>query len=76
MSNKENTKAVVCFKRKNCIVRVNYQLPMSLMELYFLIDQDVLHTITQTFGDVLRIVIFKKHGVQAMVEYPFPKMIA
>jgi len=31
----------------------------------------VLHTITQAFGEVLRIVIFKKHGVQAMVEYPF-----
>lgn len=33
--------------------------------------QDVLHTICQSSGQVLRIVIFKKNGVQAMVEYPF-----
>lgn len=32
------------------------------------ITVDVLHKITQDFGNVLRIVIFKKHGVQAMVE--------
>jgi heterogeneous nuclear ribonucleoprotein L len=31
--------------------------------------QDVLHTISSTYGQVLRIVIFKKHGVQGMVEF-------
>ena len=30
-----------------------------------------MHTITVAYGQVLRIVIFKKNGVQAMVEYPF-----
>lgn len=32
--------------------------------------QDVMHTICSPYGQVLRIVIFKKNGVQAMVEYP------
>ena len=40
---------------------------------FFFFFQDVLHKITQDYGNVLRIVIFKKHGVQAMVEYPFQK---
>uniref|UniRef100_A0A182YCC6 PTBP1-like RNA recognition motif 2 domain-containing protein n=1 Tax=Anopheles stephensi TaxID=30069 RepID=A0A182YCC6_ANOST len=31
-----------------------------------------MHTICQPNGQVQRIVIFKKNGVQAMVEYPFP----
>lgn len=29
-----------------------------------------MHTICSPYGEVQRIVIFKKHGVQAMVEYP------
>jgi len=33
--------------------------------------QEVLHTISAPSGQVQRIVIFKKNGVQAMVEYPF-----
>jgi len=33
--------------------------------------QDVMHTICEPSGEVLRIVIFKKRAVQAMVEYPF-----
>lgn len=33
--------------------------------------QEVLHTISTPSGQVQRIVIFKKNGVQAMVEYPF-----
>lgn len=37
--------------------------------LYFLL-QEVLHTISAPSGQVRRIVIFKKNGVQAMVEYP------
>lgn len=32
--------------------------------------QEVLHTISSPHGQVQRIVIFKKNGVQAMVEYP------
>lgn len=30
-----------------------------------------MHTINSPYGQVQRIVIFKKNGVQAMVEYPF-----
>lgn len=33
--------------------------------------QDVLYTICNNCGPVQRIVIFRKNGVQAMVEYPF-----
>ena len=48
-------------------------LPRQIANTFsFFCFQDVLHKITQDFGNVLRIVIFKKHGVQAMVEYPFP----
>jgi hypothetical protein len=35
-----------------------------------LLFQEVLHTICSSSGQVLRIVIFKKNGIQAMVEYP------
>ena len=38
---------------------------------YFSLLQEVLHTISAPSGQVQRIVIFKKNGVQAMVEYPF-----
>lgn len=34
------------------------------------VSQDVLYTVCNTVCDVLRIVIFKRNGVQAMVEYP------
>ena len=33
--------------------------------------QDVISAICAPHGNVLRIVIFRKNGVQAMVEYPF-----
>lgn len=36
-----------------------------------LLVQDVLYTICNNCGPVQRIVIFRKNGVQAMVEYPF-----
>lgn len=36
----------------------------------FSVLQEVLHTISSPHGQVHRIVIFKKNGVQAMVEYP------
>ena len=32
--------------------------------------QDVMHTICSPYGQVQRIVIFKKSGMQSMVEYP------
>uniref|UniRef100_A0A0E9WFZ4 Uncharacterized protein n=1 Tax=Anguilla anguilla TaxID=7936 RepID=A0A0E9WFZ4_ANGAN len=35
------------------------------------ITTDVLYTICNNCGPVQRIVIFRKNGVQAMVEYPF-----
>jgi len=35
----------------------------------FFVLQDVLHKICNPHGQVLRIVIFKKNGVQAMVEF-------
>jgi len=35
-----------------------------------LLFQEVLHTICSPNGQVLRIVIFRKNGIQAMVEYP------
>lgn len=44
------------------------------MELTFILvrfSQDVLYTICNNCGPVQRIVIFRKNGVQAMVEYPF-----
>lgn len=33
--------------------------------------QDVLYTVCNPIGNVLRIVIFKRNGIQAMVEYPY-----
>jgi hypothetical protein len=35
-----------------------------------LLFQEVLHTICSPSGQVLRIVVFRKNGMQAMVEYP------
>lgn len=39
-------------------------------------SQDVLYTICNNCGPVQRIVIFRKNGVQAMVEYPFRSSLA
>lgn len=39
------------------------------LNIFFFFVQDVLHKICQPHGQVLRIVIFKKNGVQAMVEF-------
>lgn len=38
--------------------------------MFYYLLQEVLHTISSPHGQVQRIVIFKKNGVQAMVEYP------
>lgn len=36
---------------------------------FFMYQQEVIYTICHPHGTVLRIVIFKKNGVQAMVEF-------
>lgn len=41
---------------------INFSVCLSL--------QDVLYTICNNCGPVQRIVIFRKNGVQAMIEYP------
>ncbi|KAB7504246.1 Heterogeneous nuclear ribonucleoprotein L [Armadillidium nasatum] len=41
----------------------------SLLIFFAKAFHDVIHTICQPYGNVLRIVIFKKNGVQAMVEF-------
>jgi Na+/pantothenate symporter len=40
------------------------------LSVFLFFFQEVLHTICSPSGQVLRIVIFTKNGVQAMVEYP------
>lgn len=45
-------------------------LPVSLHLACVWFLQDVLYTICNPCGPVQRIVIFRKNGVQAMVEYP------
>ncbi|XP_046443132.1 heterogeneous nuclear ribonucleoprotein L-like isoform X2 [Daphnia pulex] len=55
------------FKKKD--FPENHILLFTIVNPVYPITVDVLHTITQAFGEVLRIVIFKKHGVQAMVEF-------
>lgn len=51
-------------------MRAALRTPFSKCVLYFF-SQDVLYTICNNCGPVQRIVIFRKNGVQAMVEYPF-----
>ncbi|KAF2897417.1 hypothetical protein ILUMI_08743 [Ignelater luminosus] len=48
----------------------NHVLLFTIINPMYPITVEVLHTICQPSGNVLRIVIFKKNGVQAMVEYP------
>ena len=43
--------------------------PPSARNTHRLVPQDVIKTISSSHGQVLRIVIFKKNGVQAMVEF-------
>ncbi|KAH8027564.1 hypothetical protein HPB51_007114 [Rhipicephalus microplus] len=49
----------------------NHVLLMTILNPAYPITVDVIHTICTPSGKVMRIVIFKKNGVQAMVEYPF-----
>jgi len=47
----------------------NHVILMTIINPAYPITVDVIHTITQPYGNVLRIVIFKKNGVQCMVEF-------
>uniref|UniRef100_A0A4W4H017 RRM domain-containing protein n=1 Tax=Electrophorus electricus TaxID=8005 RepID=A0A4W4H017_ELEEL len=49
---------------------VNNILLFTIMNPIYPITTDVLYTICNNCGPVQRIVIFRKNGVQAMVEYP------
>ncbi|KTG42275.1 hypothetical protein cypCar_00000354 [Cyprinus carpio] len=49
---------------------VNSVLLLTIMNPIYPITTDVLYTICNNCGPVQRIVIFRKNGVQAMVEYP------
>lgn len=50
-------------------IKPNNILLFTIINPMYPITVDVLHTISQPSGQVLRIVIFKKNGVQAMVEF-------
>ena len=47
----------------------NHVLLYTVLNPAFPITCDVLHTISNPFGKVLRIVIFRKNGIQAMLEF-------
>ncbi|KAI1894654.1 hypothetical protein AGOR_G00117980 [Albula goreensis] len=49
----------------------NKVLLLSIQNPLYPITTDVLYTVCNPIGNVLRIVIFKRNGIQAMVEYPF-----
>ncbi|EEC12852.1 heterogeneous nuclear ribonucleoprotein L, putative [Ixodes scapularis] len=46
----------------------NHVLLMTILNPAYPITVDVIHTISTPSGKVMRIVIFKKNGVQAMVD--------
>jgi len=56
-------------RRKGEPDQPNHVILMTIINPAYPITVDVIHTITQPYGNVLRIVIFKKNGVQCMVEY-------
>ncbi|KAK7874368.1 hypothetical protein R5R35_007830 [Gryllus longicercus] len=49
--------------------KLNHVLLFTILNPVYPITVEVLHTICSPSGQVLRIVIFKKNGVQAMVEF-------
>ncbi|XP_059480129.1 heterogeneous nuclear ribonucleoprotein L isoform X2 [Neocloeon triangulifer] len=49
--------------------KLNHVLLFTIINPLYPITVDVLHTISAPNGQVVRIVIFKKNGVQAMVEF-------
>ena len=56
-------------KRTNEGEQPNHVLLFTVLNPTYPITCDVLHTITSPFGKLIRIVIFKKNGVQAMLEF-------
>ncbi|XP_018026556.1 heterogeneous nuclear ribonucleoprotein L isoform X1 [Hyalella azteca] len=56
-------------RRKGEPEQPNHVILMTIINPAYPITVDVIHTITQPHGNVLRIVIFKKNGVQCMVEF-------
>lgn len=56
-------------KKSNEPEKPNNVLLFTVLNPTYPITCDVLHTISSPIGAVLRIVIFKKNGVQAMVEF-------
>jgi len=49
--------------------KVNHVLLITVINPHYTITCDLIHQICSTYGKVNRIVIFKKNGVQAMVEF-------
>ncbi|GBP94524.1 Heterogeneous nuclear ribonucleoprotein L-like [Eumeta japonica] len=62
-----NCAEAVIEKKAGPHIRANRQSPSP---------HDVIHTISTPHGQVQRIVVFKKNGVQAMVEYPFQQIVS
>ncbi|XP_055536726.1 heterogeneous nuclear ribonucleoprotein L isoform X3 [Wyeomyia smithii] len=56
-------------RKREVATRPNHILLFTIINPVYPITVDVLHTICQPNGQVQRIVIFKKNGVQAMVEF-------
>ncbi|XP_075212823.1 heterogeneous nuclear ribonucleoprotein L isoform X2 [Lycorma delicatula] len=56
-------------KRPETNDKMNHVLLFTVVNPVYPITVDVIHTICTPIGQVLRIVIFKKNGVQAMVEF-------
>jgi len=56
-------------RRTNEGEQPNHVLLFTVLNPTYPITCDVLHTITAPFGKLVRVVIFKKNGVQAMMEF-------
>uniref|UniRef100_A0A336KYI4 CSON001530 protein n=1 Tax=Culicoides sonorensis TaxID=179676 RepID=A0A336KYI4_CULSO len=56
-------------RKKHEASRPNHILLFTILNPLYPITVEVLHTISQPHGQVQRIVIFKKNGVQAMIEF-------
>lgn len=56
-------------RRKGEPDQPNHVILMTILNPAYPITVDVISTITQPYGNVVRIVIFKKNGVQSMVEF-------
>uniref|UniRef100_A0AAJ7SIN7 Heterogeneous nuclear ribonucleoprotein L-like n=1 Tax=Petromyzon marinus TaxID=7757 RepID=A0AAJ7SIN7_PETMA len=52
----------------------NHVLLFTILNPIYPITTDVLYNICKPFGPLQRIVIFRKNGLQAFVEYPFNEM--